>query len=68
MATECHKRVDVRGGAGYAASRNCAGKVVYVDPMGRGWCKRHEPDEETKERWVKIATVKPKETGDGPVH
>ena len=51
----CYKTVDVRGGQGLAATRNCACKVVYVDPQGRGWCRRHEPDDETKERWAKIA-------------
>ena len=55
---KCHKLVDVRGGAGYAVSNNCKCKVVYVDPMGRGWCKRHQPDEDRKAAWAAIASTK----------
>jgi hypothetical protein len=54
---ECSKRVDVKGGACLAASRQCACKVVYVDAMGRGWCKRHEPDTERKALIDQIAKV-----------
>lgn len=54
---QCSKIVEVRGGQALAASRNCSGKVVYIDPMGRGWCKRHEPDEERKSVWEKIAKI-----------
>jgi hypothetical protein len=55
MSDVCFHRVDVHGGSCLSASRNCACKVVYVDCFGRGWCKRHQPDEETRERWNKIA-------------
>jgi len=51
----CHKTVNNPGGQCLAATRNCSCKVVYVDALGRGWCRRHEPDEETKEVWTGIA-------------
>lgn len=53
--TTCFKMVEVRGGQVLAATRNCSGKVVYVDHLGRGWCKRHEPDSERKKAWAEIA-------------
>lgn len=59
MTHVCHKIVEVRGGQAFAASRNCSGRVVFVDHMGRGWCKRHEPDAETKARWQKLAIGAP---------
>lgn len=55
MSDVCHKTVNQRGGQCGAATRNCACKVVYVDHLGRGWCRRHQPDAETRERWNKIA-------------
>jgi hypothetical protein len=53
----CHKTVDVRGGAAMAGVRNCSGKVVYTDHQGRGWCKRHEPDDERKAIWAGIGAL-----------
>lgn len=54
---QCTKLVNVRGGQAMAATRQCSGKVVYTDHLGRGWCRRHQPDAETRERWRKIGEV-----------
>ena len=53
MTDVCYHIVEVRGGQAAAAVRNCSRKVVYVDPKGRGWCKRHQPDPERKAIWEK---------------
>ncbi len=50
----CTHRVNVPGGSCGAATRPCALRVIYVDPIGRGWCKRHQPDEERKQVWERI--------------
>lgn len=55
---ECSKRVDVKGGACLAASRQCSCKVIFVDALGNPWCKRHAPDDERRAMIEKMARVK----------
>lgn len=59
----CSKRVDVAGGACLAASRNCSRKVVYVDALGKPWCKCHQPDDERKALIAQIAAVEAAKAG-----
>ena len=61
----CHKMVPVKGGACLASTRPCSYKVAYTDHLGRNWCKRHQPDEETRERWNLIAETIKKNAGEG---
>ena len=60
---ECSKTVEVKGGQCLAAARKCAFKVVYVDALGRPWCKRHEPDDERKVVIAQIAAVEAAKQG-----
>ena len=53
----CHKLVSVKGGQALAGMRNCSGKVTYTDPQGRSYCKKHEPDDESKKNREAIAKV-----------